>query len=54
MGESKSQKKRVIVAVARKLLVLMHHLWTRGDHYDPLYQAHAKEAKEAKRAAAGA
>jgi transposase len=53
MGESKAQKKRVIVAVARKILVLMHRLWTTGAHYDPLYQVHAKEAKEAQLAAVG-
>ena len=52
IGDSASQKKRVTVAVARKLLVLMHRLWTTGEHYDPLYQAHANEAKEAKKAAA--
>ena len=53
MGEGKAQKKRVIVAVARKILVLMHRLWTTGEHYDPLYQVHRKEAQEAKRAASG-
>lgn len=31
-------KKRAIVAVARKLAVLLHRLWTTGEVYDPLYQ----------------
>ncbi|MFI5106430.1 MAG: transposase, partial [Terriglobales bacterium] len=34
-------KKRVLVAVARRLAVLMHHLWATGEVYDPLYQAKA-------------
>ena len=29
-------KKRAAVAVARKLSVLMHRLWTSGETYDPL------------------
>lgn len=32
-------KKRVLVAIARKLAVLMHHLWATGEVYDPLYGA---------------
>jgi len=35
----KSAKKRAVVAVARKLAVLMHRLWVAGEVYDPLYQA---------------
>lgn len=35
----KAAKKRAIVAVARKLAVLLHHLWKSGDTYDPLYNA---------------
>lgn len=35
----KRAKKRAVVAVGRKLGVLMHHLWTTGDTYEPLYQA---------------
>ena len=38
-GASKNAKKRVYVAVARKLAVLMHYLWVTGSVYDPLYQA---------------
>lgn len=35
----KSSKKKVLVAVARKLGVLMHKLWANGEVYDPLYNA---------------
>src|SRR3972149_11666527 len=34
----KNAKRRAIVAVARKLAILLHHLWTNGVIYDPLYQ----------------
>lgn len=30
-------KKRVVVGVARKLAVLLHHLWKTGEVYDPFY-----------------
>jgi transposase len=33
---SKSAKKRAVVAVARKLAVLLHHLWVTGEVYSPL------------------
>jgi transposase len=33
----KNAKKRAIVAIARKLAVLMHHLWLTGKEYDPHY-----------------
>ena len=33
----KNAKKRAIVAVARKLSVLLHRLWVSGKPYDPLY-----------------
>lgn len=33
---SKRAKKRAVVAVARKLAVLMHRLWVTGEVYDPL------------------
>jgi transposase len=33
----KDGKKRVITAVARKLAVLLHHLWVTGDVYEPLH-----------------
>jgi hypothetical protein len=34
----KNAKRRAIVAVARKLAVLLHRLWVRGDVYEPLRQ----------------
>jgi transposase len=34
----KNAKKRAITAVARKLAVLLHHLWVTGDDYQPLYK----------------
>lgn len=40
----KRRKKRAIVAVARKLAVLLHALWTSGEVYEPLRQAALKEA----------
>ena len=43
----KNAKKRAIVAVARKLVVLMHKLWVTGEVYEPL-----REANSAKTAAA--
>jgi transposase len=35
----KNAKKRAVVAVARKLAVLLHRLWVNGEVYQPLYQA---------------
>jgi len=35
---------RAIVAMARKLAVLLHHLWTSGEVYDPLFQEHRRAA----------
>jgi transposase len=35
--DGKSGKKRAIVATARKLAVLLHHLWVSGEVYDPLH-----------------
>jgi hypothetical protein len=32
----KNAKKRAIVAVARKLAVLLHKLWVNGEVYEPL------------------
>ena len=32
-------KKRAVVAVARRLAVLLHHLWKTGEAYDPLRNA---------------
>ena len=42
----KNAKKRAIVAVARKLAVLLHHLWATGEVYEPLRNKGA-EAKAA-------
>jgi transposase len=39
----KNAKRRAVVAVARKLGVLMHHLWKTGAVYDPLYQEHRQQ-----------
>jgi transposase len=38
-GTDKTAKKKARVAVARKLAVLMHHLWRTGEEYDPFYLA---------------
>jgi transposase len=34
----KNAKRRAIVAVARKLAILMHRLWVTGETYDPFHQ----------------
>jgi transposase len=36
----KNAKKRAVVAVARKLSVLLHRLWVSAELYDPLYNTH--------------
>jgi transposase len=36
---AKNAKKRAVVAVARKLAVLLHSLWISGDLYEPLRNA---------------
>ena len=36
----KNAKKRAVVAVARKLAVLLHSLWMSGEVYEPLRNAH--------------
>jgi transposase len=44
----KNAKKRAVVAVARKLGVLMHRLWRNGEVYEPLYNTQfAQESVEA-------
>jgi transposase len=43
----KNSKKRAVVAVARKLCVLLHHLWVTGELYDPLHDTHRRQQKEA-------
>jgi transposase len=43
---AKNAKKRAAVAVARKLSVLLHHLWVTGELYDPLHNAHRRQERE--------
>jgi transposase len=40
---SKTAKRRAVVAVARKLAVLMHRLWTVGEVYDPLHNSRQRQ-----------
>jgi transposase len=42
----KNSKKRAVVAVARKLAVLLHSLWVSGELYDPLYNARRRAGRE--------
>jgi transposase len=35
-----SKKKKAIIAVARKLAVLLHRLWATGEVYEPLRNVH--------------
>ena len=44
----KRAKKRAVVGVARRLAVLLHHLWATGEVYDPQYNRKAAEAAKAK------
>ena len=48
-GKKTVGKKKVLVAVARKLGVLMHHLLATGEVYDPLYGAKQEAAAQAAR-----
>ena len=43
----KNAKKRAVVAVARKLAVLLHRLWMSGEVYEPLRHALPKAAQDA-------
>src|ERR1700680_1574043 len=40
----KNAKKRAVVAVARKLAVLLHRLWATAEVYEPLRNCQAREA----------
>ena len=40
-------KKRAVVAVARRLAVLLHALWRSGEVYEPLRQAATAEGEAA-------
>jgi transposase len=42
----KNAKKRAVVAVARKLAVLLHRLWVSAEIYDPLYNTHRRQQLE--------
>ncbi len=42
----KNSKKRAVVAVARKLSVLLHRLWVTGEIYEPLYNMHRRQEQE--------
>jgi len=41
---SKATKKKAVVAIARKLAVLLHRLWVTGEVYDPQYNRKAAQA----------
>ncbi len=43
----KNAKRRAVVAVARKLSVLLHRLWLHGEIYDPLYSRNAQRLAKA-------
>ncbi len=43
----KNAKKRAVVAVGRKLAVLLHSLWISGEVYEPLRNAHRSGAQAA-------
>lgn len=43
----KNAKRRAVVAVARKLAVLMHHLWKAPALYDPFYQKNRQQKNQA-------
>ena len=34
-----AERKRAVVGVARKLAIVLHHLWKTGEIYDPFYLA---------------
>jgi transposase len=42
----KNSKKRAVVAVARKLSVLLHRLWVSGEVYELLHNAHRRQEPE--------
>ena len=46
-GKGKKAKRRAVVAVARKLGVLLHRLWVSGEKYEPLRQARQQERQAA-------
>jgi transposase len=46
----KNAKKRALVAVARKLAVLLHRLWVSGETYEPLRNSQAADRAKKKAA----
>lgn len=46
----KNAKKRAVVAVARKLAVLLHSLWVNGEVYEPLRHSQARKVAKQKAA----
>lgn len=44
---AKNTRKRAVVAVARKLSVLLHHLWISGEVYEPLYNSRQPKGRAA-------
>ena len=42
----KRAKKAAIIAVARKLGILLHHLWATGEVYEPLYNVSLQQARK--------
>jgi transposase len=42
----KNAKRKAVVAVARKLAVLLHHLWLTGEKYDPWYNESRKGGRK--------
>jgi len=48
----KTRKKKAVVAVARKLAVLLHRLWVTGEVYDPLYNRKSVQTARAQGKAA--
>ncbi len=47
---NKSAKKRALIAVARKLAVLLHRLWLSPLEYDPLRHAEGRNPSRRRRA----
>jgi transposase len=43
---AKNAKKRAVVAVARKLAVLLHSLWVSVEVYEPLRNAHRSGGRQ--------
>lgn len=43
--EQTQNRKKVLIALSRKLAVLMHHLWSTGSVYDPFYQPKPEQGK---------